>query len=744
MHPIMSAHRHRSAGFGLLEALLLTFVLGGVLINGAFWLKAQTESRRIEVQTNLLRIAQQQVDAYAARFYQLPCPATASSNGVSDCSAGHQKGLFPYRTLGLEPSADLAGITRLAYMVSRTGAVDLTTINNTFEATKLDGSTYNLGRINTLDFCQNLSQAAKDTSSGGIRVFTSSGGGPLNHTIAYAIAHPGNLDADGDGNLFDGRNASLAAEMDDAGSLGLDRSDDQVVSRQFSELYAMNSCAELMDSVNNMGLANEVASEVGEQKAWNLVSAGALVGVNYAKMLVAQTKAGLAAATMGAAIAALSAATTALSGSIAACVVIIGCFTIPVLSIAVATGATAIISAGYAVAANLLSVAAMATALVMSEVTFFKAGGELGASSLNMSDATNTAKKAWDDASAAITKKQQEKQKAETEKNKACETASDTWGWLMDWAHFAIWDANDKSNPKPNRPQTLYDSDLIAVRSKLYNFYLTQLIVDEKQADYDRAKKLPESSSSNTSNERNDLINKLNTELNNERAKANPDQDLIRNLEKAIDNITNQTGGIDVSQQINNLKSQIASLQSDINGETDPDRKAQKQKALIDMQRQLASLDTSLSGKEAALNEAKANRDSAKTTYENARDNVIEKFNLYYCTTTETKDKDGKVVSTSVDCTHHVDYRGEIRRHIKEINGNIEDSYPKCWIRTDKYNIANDSYNQSVTAADQAKAAYEQFRDFSTGTTPTSTLELKIWSGGEGALQAVEAKGGMK
>lgn len=739
MHPIMSAHRHRSAGFGLLEALLLTFVLGGILVNGAFWLKAQTESRRIETQSRLLQAAQQQVDAYVVRFNRLPCPATATSDGVAVCSGGNVKGLLPWRDLGIDPSGELAGATRLGYLAYHSAAVDLTAASNSFEPKHWDGTAYSLNHTNTLDLCQNLISANSDTSTNGARVYS----GATSHPVAYAIAHPGVTDADGDGNLFDGRNASVAAEMEDAGSSVLGHYDDRVVTRSFTDMYSMNNCQQLIDSANNMGLVNDVASEVGEQKVVNLLSAILLSAVNRVKAGVATLKTVLAAESTKAAVTTLGLASTALATAIGTCAILVGCALIPSLTWAVITGVAAVIAGAAAVIANIAGIAAMFAATIQSDVISIKAGVTLANSNIDLSAATSQALKTWNDATTNKTKRANELSKATTDKNAACQAYNSYWTDVLNWAHNAIYQANQKAVPKTNYSEDMYDSYLLTARSNLYSYYTAQLDVDEKQADYDKAKKVPESSGTgNIPNS--DIIDRLTTELNNEKAKAQPDQSLINNIQSAIDSLNTQTSGSAVSEQITKLQTQITTLQNDINNETDPDIKSKKQSTLITLQKQLASLDTSPQGKLAALNLAKARRDAAKSTYETSRDLAINKFKVYYCITTETKDKDGKVVSTSTDCTHYIDNTGGIRQRFMEDADSVQNSYPKCSLRTDKLKLAQDAYDQSVTAETQAKSSYDALNAVANGSTPVSALERKVWGGAYDALNAVDGRGGMR
>ena len=110
-------------------------------------------------------------------------------------------GWLPVRTLGIVLPH------RLRYGVSRqtVGAGDLAAAVARHTPHWPDGTIGNA--INGLDFCAGLRSAAREPGASAVSF---SSGAPL----AFALAHPGNQDADGDGNLFDGDNLSPSTFAD--------------------------------------------------------------------------------------------------------------------------------------------------------------------------------------------------------------------------------------------------------------------------------------------------------------------------------------------------------------------------------------------------------------------------------------------------------------------------------------------------------------------------------------------------
>lgn len=109
----ISAGRPRQVQVGLsLLEVAITLVIAGLMSWAAFsgyeTVSAQQEVERGRAQADHL---QSVVRAFSLRYGRLPCPSLdtrgyESLDGVGNCTAGTQRGLFPYVSLGLELPTD--------------------------------------------------------------------------------------------------------------------------------------------------------------------------------------------------------------------------------------------------------------------------------------------------------------------------------------------------------------------------------------------------------------------------------------------------------------------------------------------------------------------------------------------------------------------------------------------------------------------------------------------------------------
>jgi prepilin-type N-terminal cleavage/methylation domain-containing protein len=93
---------------------------------------------------------------------------------------------------------------------------------------------------NGLDFCVELRNVAQTSADTGLQA--------NDIRVAYAIAHPGALDANGDGSFFDGGNGT--AKFEAPGAPAKDTYDDHVLAVGFAELAGRLACPAYLSRVN--------------------------------------------------------------------------------------------------------------------------------------------------------------------------------------------------------------------------------------------------------------------------------------------------------------------------------------------------------------------------------------------------------------------------------------------------------------------------------------------------------------
>lgn len=389
----------RAGGFSLLE-LSAAIGLFGILLVAGYQLLAATQVARPETERRAqIAAAERALSGYTELAGALPCPDT-SGDGVQDCAGGAQKGWLPTVTLGLDTSAPARGTARLRYAVYRTAGVDLAAQVDRFNPAMWDGTLRTLGATNGLDFCAALASAAlaaPNPNAAGVVA----GAGAIN--VAYAISEPG-VDADGNGDLFDGAlNSGATSQMTAPAVAAVNGYDDIVVARTFTDVSALMSCPDTVRSVETLSRSVDVAAEVADQKLWAAVLAGVNTGVNAVKTGISALKLGLAVAATVTAAATLAAAITALSAAVASCVVIVGCALIPSMSGAVAAGAAAVAAAAASIVLQGAALAANLTATGISIAVTVKAGLAATPSATNLAASMPGMKTAVDDAAAKAT-----------------------------------------------------------------------------------------------------------------------------------------------------------------------------------------------------------------------------------------------------------------------------------------------------------------------------------------------------
>lgn len=274
----------RARGFGLLQVLLLIAVMAGLASMGYLQWRARTVVDSSRQERQALTQADKAIIAFATVANRLPCPDT-NRDGLEDCgAAADQKGWLPSATLrlaGVDPGVDVG---QLRYLVQRgTGANSLTVLTDAWRPLGYDdagqtffavrGGAYPTDILTLTDLCQRL-ETARTTPLG--PALAQVNAAPA-RTVAYALAHPGTSDADGDGDLFDGANSNAAAnanQMEDPARRPLlALYNDLVLERTFASLQSDLQCQPLIDSINTVALGHDVADQVADMRDDNIESA---------------------------------------------------------------------------------------------------------------------------------------------------------------------------------------------------------------------------------------------------------------------------------------------------------------------------------------------------------------------------------------------------------------------------------------------------------------------------------------
>ncbi len=249
-------------GFSLIE-MSIALVISGVLTIAlvSYWKYAAHQQTTL-IEQDALSVADQSLKGFAQARFRLPCPDT-NNDGYEDCGGTTNAiGTLPWKTLGIADSR----VRGLRYGIYRRGAVAasstdadlassmdrfkplLTTLPNPPHYPVTAEST--LGNSNLIDLCTALINGAGDTFNSG-QIYTTARdvhGAEIigsRQNVAYALAASGLLDADGDGNRFDGAQAAQTSSNPVFDSPSRPHSatyDDQIRTAGFDQLFSALSC----------------------------------------------------------------------------------------------------------------------------------------------------------------------------------------------------------------------------------------------------------------------------------------------------------------------------------------------------------------------------------------------------------------------------------------------------------------------------------------------------------------------
>ena len=125
---LMIKNKLNSQGFTLIEMAVVIFIIGLILGTILGPLSKQVEVSRFKETKLQLEKINQAILGFASANGYIPCPASATSNGLetrgANLNCSNQNGFVPYRVLGIKSDRDAAGVmldrfsNRIGYRVS--------------------------------------------------------------------------------------------------------------------------------------------------------------------------------------------------------------------------------------------------------------------------------------------------------------------------------------------------------------------------------------------------------------------------------------------------------------------------------------------------------------------------------------------------------------------------------------------------------------------------------------------------
>lgn len=276
--PWAVGRRFGKRGIGMIEVMLLIAVMSSLLIAGFMQWRVRSYENTSRAEQVKLTQADAAVLAFATIAFRLPCPDT-DRDGLEDCGATAQKGWLPTTTLRLAGADPGIQAGQLRYLVQRgSPAIDLATGADDWRPLAYDSNAVSslpsnyagaVGAIQTLsDMCSRLVTGNATAFAAGFASVAS----PTPRLVAYALAHPGTEDGDGDGDLFDGQNALTNASQlepsDRRSAVG--QYDDVVFERSMVSVRSAMGCDVLNNSIDATSLAADVVDVVKTMKDGNI------------------------------------------------------------------------------------------------------------------------------------------------------------------------------------------------------------------------------------------------------------------------------------------------------------------------------------------------------------------------------------------------------------------------------------------------------------------------------------------
>ncbi len=343
--------KHRMLGFTLVELSVVLLALGLILPGAVIFWQLSERQRVTSVQMDVQKQSRDALIGFLHANYRLPCPAD-NAQGLEDCASTQQVGFVPWRTLNLprpeagalrygvyrDPDGAAASLDQdLAVRLDRMNPLRVRTPNYEVKnadapnpdappipvaAAGLLGATYSGDEaaplntacntanappcpanvdnsVNLLDICLALNRGSDVLVPPAGRLATQVGAN--RRAAAFVIAAPGMLDADGNGQAFDGANATAsntAPTFEAPGRAVTDTYDDIVIAASHNELFAELSCGAALSAVSHSHFNVATGSLVMERAMYDYRDQ-LYIAVVLARADVAAAAAGVASAVAG-------------------------------------------------------------------------------------------------------------------------------------------------------------------------------------------------------------------------------------------------------------------------------------------------------------------------------------------------------------------------------------------------------------------------------------------------------------
>lgn len=730
MNEMIGQGKRYQRGLGLIETMLITFLISGALIAGYAALSSKQASLLAAEQGALLNQADRHLMSFITSHNRMPCPDT-TGDGYENCGGSEQKGSLPYKTLRMDLRHDGQSAAQLMYMVQR-GAVDLTVASNHFEPLAWGGSAYNahhsLDNIELQDVCQGL-QNAHATPFANHHAHLD--GGSDTRPVAYAIAHPGRSSG------FNGINASADAVMYAPEFRPNSNYDDRVLARGYQQLASELDCVTLMASINYLSMAADLVDEVNSQKVWTTVTASVLTGLNVVKSVIQTVKVGISLIALGTAVTYLATATAELAASIASCVIIVGCANIPKAAAAVAASAVAVAAASVAVAANIAATVAHISAYTITLLAAIRAGAVL-AGEIDLSDAIADAYEVCQDAGDVRSEAYDEWQEARDEEADAYSDMRSAWSAMLRESRDAVRERNRLNQSGSDWPSNRYEHWFESLRDHLDNW-------QEALKDVEYAKERIENAASEIDAEDpdfSDAIDELNKLIDEEEDPAVKEE-----LENARDDLIERSNTpTDSGEMRDELMAQIEIIDGEIDElaeRIDEEEDEAVRQALIEqrtqlieqrdvLQAELDKLDTDMASLESNLRSAEQLAEQREDRYELAVKNIYDAHLMHYriCST----DDDGNETCVS----RYLDRRSEIFWAMMA----FQSAYEEWWVKGEGVRVAKARYDQALDNERAACDAHKALVDIDNDVGDSDAEVVHVWDGAEVILDLVDERGG--